>query len=96
MNKPSFFLPIILDGEDKSSTIKNRIRKNYRHIRKWAKRSQTNCFRIYDRDIKEYPLAIDFYDGRFSVHFFSYDRDLNEASAQSYEEINQADKRNIV
>ncbi|HEU64559.1 MAG TPA: SAM-dependent methyltransferase [Chlamydiae bacterium] len=90
MNKPSCFLPIILDGEDKSSTIKNRIRKNYRHIRKWAKRSQTNCFRIYDRDIKEYPLAIDFYDGRFSVHFFSYDRDLNEASAQLYEEIDQA------
>ena len=38
----------------------------------------TNCFRIYDRDIKEYPLAIDFYAGQFSVQFFSYDRDRDE------------------
>ncbi|NGX44495.1 MAG: Ribosomal RNA large subunit methyltransferase K [Candidatus Anoxychlamydiales bacterium] len=90
MHESSIFLPIIADGEDKSSIIKNRIRKNYRHIRKWAKRSYTNCFRIYDRDIKEYPLAIDFYNGRFSVHFFSYDRELNEPSAQLHEEIDQA------
>ncbi|NGX48570.1 MAG: Ribosomal RNA large subunit methyltransferase K [Candidatus Anoxychlamydiales bacterium] len=89
MDKPSIFLPIITDSEDKSSIIKNRIRKNYRHIRKWAKRSYTNCFRIYDRDIKEYPLAIDFYDGRFLVHFFSYDRDIDEASGQFHDEIDQ-------
>ncbi len=68
-------LPTIADGEDKSSPIKNRIRKNYQHVRKWAKRSMTDCFRIYDRDIKEYPLAIDFYAGRFCVQFFSYDGD---------------------
>lgn len=63
-------LPQIADGEDKSSPLKNRIRKNYRHVRKWAKRSETDCFRIYDRDIKEYPLAIDFYAGRFCVQVF--------------------------
>ena len=72
------FLPEIADGEDKSSPFKNRIRKNYRHVRKWAKRTQTNCFRVYDRDIKEYPLAIDFYAGKFCVQYFSYDRDTDE------------------
>lgn len=71
-------LPLIADGEDKSSPLKNKIRKNYRHIRKWAKRTQTNCFRIYDRDIKEYPLAIDYYAGRFCVHYFSSSRDSDE------------------
>lgn len=80
-------LPTIADGEDKSSPIKNRIRKNYRHVRKWAQRSQTNCFRIYDRDIKEYPLAIDFYAGRFCVQFFSYDGD--ELTTELQEEIEQ-------
>lgn len=65
------FLPLVADEEDKSSPLKNRIRKNYRHLRKWANRTKTNCFRIYDRDIKEYPLAIDFYDGRFCVHYFT-------------------------
>lgn len=83
-------LPQIADGEDKSSIIKNRIRKNYRHARKWAKRTFTNCFRIYDRDIKEFPIAIDFYDGRFSVQFFSYDRDCDEPKPEMKQEIDQA------
>src|SRR5277367_6363329 len=87
MNEHSLFLPCIADGEDKSSPIKNRIRKNYQHLRKWAKRSLTDCFRIYDRDIKEYPLAIDFYAGRFCVHFFSYDRNRDEPLPELKEEI---------
>jgi 23S rRNA (cytosine1962-C5)-methyltransferase len=83
-------LPEIGDGEDKSSPLKNRIRKNYRHIRKWAKRSETNCFRLYDKEIKEYPLIIDFYDGRFSVHYFSPRRLENEDLPQELVlEINQ-------
>lgn len=80
-------LPTIVDGEDKSSQVKNRIRKNYQHVRKWAKRMETDCFRIYDRDIKEYPLAIDFYAGRFCVQFFSYDGD--ELSEELKGEIEQ-------
>jgi 23S rRNA (cytosine1962-C5)-methyltransferase len=82
----TFILPEIADGEDKSSPLKNRIRKNYRHIRKWAKRTNTNCFRVYDRDIKEYPLAIDFYAGRFCVQYFSYDRE-NDSPPQELEDL---------
>ncbi len=63
------------DTEDKTSPLKNCIRNNYRHVAKWAKRTETNCFRIYDRDIKEYPLAIDYYAGRFCVHYFSFAKD---------------------
>ena len=90
MTDTSFSLPAISDGEDKSSPLKNRIRKNYRHLRKWAKRTTTNCFRIYDRDIKEYPLAIDFYAGRFCVQYFSSDREQDEASPERKEEVNNA------
>lgn len=85
----TFTLPQITDGEDKSSILKNRIRKNYRHLRKWAKRTQTNCFRLYDRDIKEYPLAIEFYDGRFCVQFFSYDRDQEEPFQELSDEVEE-------
>ncbi len=81
------FLPIVGDGEDKSSPFKNRIRKNYRHVRKWAKRTETNCFRIYDRDIKEYPLAIDFYDGRFCVHYFTSSRECDEPPDELSSEV---------
>lgn len=80
-------LPNIADGEDKSSPLANRIRKNYRHIRKWAKRTNTNCFRIYDREISHYPLAIDFYDNRFCIQYFSRQKESEEPSAELVEEV---------
>ncbi len=64
-------LPDILDGEDKTSHLLNCLRNNYKHIRKWAKRTQTNAFRLYDREMSKYPLAIDYYAGRISIHYFS-------------------------
>ena len=90
MDTPDLFLPLVLDNEDKKSPLKNRIRKNYRHLRKWAARTKTNCFRIYDRDIKEYPLAIDFYNGRFCVHYFTSTRDTQEPRQDLYEETMSA------
>ena len=89
MDEIKVFLPEIADGEDKSSPLKNRIRKNYRHIRKWAKRTNTDCFRIYDREIREYPLAIDFYAGRFCVHYFSRTRESDDPPAELLKEIEE-------
>lgn len=82
-----FELPCILDGEDKTSVLGNRIRKNYRHIRKWAKRTQTNAFRIYDWEIGHYALAIDFYAGNFCVQYFPKDRDRPDAPDSLVEEV---------
>lgn len=80
-------LPQIADGEDKSSAFANRIRKNYRHIRKWAKRTNSDCFRIYDREIHEYPLAIDFYAGRFCVHHFASSKESAHTSPEVINEV---------
>lgn len=80
----------IIDGEDKSSSLKNRIRKTYKHLKKWAKRTQTNCFRIYDREIPYYPLAIDYYDGRFCIHYFSPSRVSKEPLLELIEEVTLA------
>lgn len=90
LNKDLFSLPTIADGEDKTSPLKNRLRKNYRHVRKWAKRSLTNCFRIYDCEIPGYPLAIDFYDGRFCVQYFPRHREELEPSEELVKEAADA------
>lgn len=74
-------LPEIANGEDKSSAFVNCIRNSYRHIRKWAKRTNTNCFRIYDRELYHYPMAIDFYAGRYAVHYFSQDSESEPPEA---------------
>src|SRR5207249_2808633 len=53
-------------------------------------RTQTNCFRIYDRSMYHYPLAIDFYDGRYCVHYFSQDRENDEPPARLADEVEKA------
>ena len=90
MNESPLFLPNIADGEDKSSAFKNCIRKNYRHIRKFARRTQTNCFRIYDRHISTHPVAIDFYANTFCVHYFSKIQDVEQPPDALVSEITQA------
>ena len=44
------------------SAFANRLRKNLVHWQKWARRRGTSCFRIYDRDVPQFPFAIDWYD----------------------------------
>jgi len=39
----------------------NRLEKQYKHLRKWARRTGVSCFRLYDKDIPEVPLAVDLY-----------------------------------
>jgi 23S rRNA (cytosine1962-C5)-methyltransferase len=40
----------------------NRLRKNLTHWRKWARRRGVSCFRLYDRDVPQFPFAIDAFD----------------------------------
>ncbi len=44
--------------------LANRVRKNARALRPWAAREQITAYRVFDRDIPELPLLIDWYDGR--------------------------------
>lgn len=90
MNPLALDLPEIANGEDKSSPFVNCIRNSYRHVRKWAKRSVTNCFRVYDRELYHYPLAIDYYDGRWCVHYFAQDRQSDEPPDSVVQEVEKA------
>jgi 23S rRNA (cytosine1962-C5)-methyltransferase len=49
----------------------NRLRKNARHWSRWARRRDIACYRVYDRDIPEFPLAIDLYEDRAHVQEFA-------------------------
>lgn len=58
----------------------NRLRKNARHRRKWARRNGISCYRLYDRDIPELPLVVDWYEGRLHVAEYArpHERDAGE------------------
>ena len=41
--------------------LSNRLKKRFRHLKKWALRTGVDAFRLYDKDIPEIPLVLDFY-----------------------------------
>lgn len=43
------------------SAFANRLRKTLAHWHKWARRRGISCFRVYDRDVPQFPFAIDWY-----------------------------------
>lgn len=47
--------------------LANRLRKSFKHLQKWARREEITCFRVYDRDIPEEPVTVDWYEGRALV-----------------------------
>jgi 23S rRNA G2069 N7-methylase RlmK/C1962 C5-methylase RlmI len=57
--------PVEYDDKTRSQAIllENRLRKRYKHLLKWARRTGTGAFRLYDRDIPEIPLVLDLYQG---------------------------------
>jgi len=57
----------------------NRLRKRARHLRRWPGRGIT-CYRLYDRDIPEVPLAVDVYEGR--LHIAEYVRPHDRTTAE--------------
>jgi len=63
----------------------NRLRKNQRHWSKWARRRGISCYRLYDRDIPEFPLAIDWYEGEVHAQVFARQglEPLDEAQEQA-------------
>ena len=41
--------------------LENRLRRNLKHLGKWARRNGITCYRLYDGDIPEYAYGVDLY-----------------------------------
>jgi 23S rRNA G2445 N2-methylase RlmL len=59
----------------------NRLRKRSHHLRKWPKKRSTDCYRLYERDVKEVPLVLDRY-GDSLLLIPSRDRLLSRTRAE--------------
>ncbi|WP_191018152.1 class I SAM-dependent methyltransferase [Treponema zioleckii] len=49
-------------NEYQAKLFANRLSKKYKNLKKWARRERVTCYRLYDRDIPEVPLAVDLYE----------------------------------
>lgn len=52
-------------------SFSNRLGKNIKHYLKWARRNGIEAWRMYDRDIPQFPFAVDVYGER--IHLQEYD-----------------------
>jgi 23S rRNA G2069 N7-methylase RlmK/C1962 C5-methylase RlmI len=62
----------------------NRLLKRYRHLKKWARRTRTNAFRLYDRDIPEIPLVLDVYGGAVAGALYKRPYEKDEREEESW------------
>jgi 23S rRNA (cytosine1962-C5)-methyltransferase len=65
-------------------TIQNRIEKNYKHRAKWAKREGFEAFRIYHKDIPEFPFIVDLYKD----HVVIFEKRDDEIDADKFDHFN--------
>jgi 23S rRNA (guanine2069-N7)-methyltransferase len=61
-----------------SSAFHDRLRKNARHLGRWAARNGLAAWRVYDRDIPEYPFVVERYGP--AVHLVEYPRRAQRAT----------------
>jgi 23S rRNA (guanine2445-N2)-methyltransferase / 23S rRNA (guanine2069-N7)-methyltransferase len=60
----------------------NRLKKNLKPLRKWAKRENVSCYRIYDADLPEYSVAIDMYNDCLHVQEYVAPKTIDPNKAE--------------
>jgi len=64
--------------------LTNRLIKRYSSLKKWAKREAITCFRIYEKDLPDYPFILDWYDGEAIAWIYDRKKDETEAQKQNF------------
>ncbi len=59
----------------------NRLKKNAKHIKKWAHKNSVSCYRVYDADIPQYAVAIDIYEDWVHIQEYEAPKTVDQAKA---------------
>lgn len=59
--------------------FQNRLAKVYRHLSRIARKQGISCYRLYDRDLPEFPLIIELYEDRVYLAEYKSQHSLSEA-----------------
>jgi len=59
----------------------NRLKKNYKHLKKWARKNNVSCYRVYDADIPQYAVAIDKYEHWVHVQEYQAPKTIDKNKA---------------
>ncbi len=67
--------------EGEGADFSNRLKKNFRKLSKWIKKNDIASYRLYDADMPEYNVAVDWYDGYFHVQEYKAPKTIDEKKA---------------
>jgi 23S rRNA (cytosine1962-C5)-methyltransferase len=72
-----------------TEAFENRLRKNRAKLSKWVSKNDLQAYRVYDRDMPEFPYAVDLYADAAVLHYFDrrpqpklYSPDADEKRAE--------------
>ena len=66
---------------EQGTMFANRLKKNKKHLAKWARKSDISCYRVYDADLPDYALAIDLYDEHIHVQEYAPPKQIDPEKA---------------
>ena len=64
--------------------FRNRLEKVYKHRSKLARRQNIECYRLYDRDLPEFPLIIDVYGHAVNVSEYNSKHSLSDDEYEAW------------
>ena len=73
---------------ESADMFKNRLIKNLKRLKKWARRNEISCYRLYDADIPQYSMAIDLYND--FVHVQEYEPPRTVDAVRASHRLNDA------
>jgi len=60
----------------------NRLGKNHKKLKKWLKREEISCYRLYDADMPEYNAAVDVYENQAVCYEYAVPKTIDPAKAE--------------
>ena len=69
---PAVFGGVTEKGKEQAELFRRRLTKRAKHLRRYPTRQGISCYRLYERDIPEIPLAVDRYEDH--LHIVEYER----------------------
>ncbi|WP_127478168.1 bifunctional 23S rRNA (guanine(2069)-N(7))-methyltransferase RlmK/23S rRNA (guanine(2445)-N(2))-methyltransferase RlmL [Sulfurivermis fontis] len=74
-----------------AESFANRLRKNLKHLGRWAERNGVDCYRLYDADLPEYAIAVDLYHSeRLWVHVQEYQAPKSVEPSRAQQRLREA------
>ena len=70
-----------IELSEHANMFANRLKKNLKHLTKWARKNNITCYRLYDADLPDYAVAIDLYGDHVHVQEYAPPKSIDPDKA---------------